>query len=169
MKKKIILIILLTFFVSILYADVIPAGHHIVSRSVSISNVDDYPEFTIVGYITGPMISGYKILEIKQDVRINKGYKFNQIKLYVVHNEVINSIGSGSIENIGNVYNLVTPTDIIDPGDFPIEDANPLVAETITYTIAGIVNKHLVMYISERRLEYNNGRAPTIEYYTYNP
>lgn len=169
MKKILCLGILLIAGFSLIHADVIPAGHHVVSRVVTIANCDDYPGYTLVGYITGPMIADYDLQIIEQDVPLNKGYKFNEMKLYAVHQDVIETIGRVEDLNFSELTQIIAPVEIIDPGPFVIEDANPLVKETVVYTIWGEANGELILYISERRLDYNNGAPPTVEHYTYTP
>jgi hypothetical protein len=115
------------------------------------------------------MIEGYELLIVEQDVPLTKGYKFNTLKLYAIRQEVIDA--AGGIENIDydSLIQVVSPVEIIDPAGFTIEDANPLVSEKITYTVWGVENGTLVLYISERRLEYNDGSPDTVEYFTYTP
>ncbi|MBN2532687.1 MAG: hypothetical protein JXB88_07350 [Spirochaetales bacterium] len=169
MKNIIIIGILLTVWIGICCADVIPEGHHIVSRGVIIANCNDYPDYTLVGYITGPMIDDYELLVVKQDVAINKGYKFNTFRLYAIRQEVIQAMGGVEYIDYSYLIDIIPPVSIINPAAFTIEDANPLSSETIIYTIYGIENGKLVLYISERRLGFNDGSSPVIEYYTYTP
>ena len=169
MKKLFIIGLLIIIWISCSWADIIPEGHHIVYRSVTVSNCNDYPDYTLVGYITGPMINGYEILVIEQDKIINKGYKFNDIKLYAIQQDVIQQMGG--IENIDFDYltGVTSPAAIINPAYYTIQDANPLISDTIIYTIWGIEDGRLIMYISERRLGFNDGSPETVEYYSYPP
>lgn len=169
MKKNIIILLLLILCIQISTGDVIPGGHHVVSRSVTISNCDEYPDYTLVGYITGPMIVDYELLIVEQDVHLNKGYKFNELKLYAIRSDVINAMGS--VENIdfGYLTRVAAPIEIIDTAPTYVVDANTLISEAIVYTIWGVSEGELIIYISERRLEYDDGSPPTIRRFTYTP
>jgi hypothetical protein len=169
MKKIFITGIIIICAVCGSYADVIPEGHHVVGRSIIVENCNDYPDYVLVGYITGPMISEYELFIVEQSVPIQKGYKFNDITLYAIHQEVVDAVGGVEYVDYDYLTQVISPVEIIDPAGFIVVDDNPLAMERITYTIWGVKDGSLILYISERRLEFNDGSPDEVEYFTYTP
>jgi len=167
---KILLLIVITPL--ILQADVIPSGKHIVHNCVKISNLHDYPEITLLGYIVGPSYDNPQFFEIMNKQCLEKGYKFNDLGLYWAQKKYIDSVG---IENIvintqigpelyGDAYfrqvtndpNIYFITSMIDPGDFWVDDFNHVKKQFSFYEIAGFIGTEIVLYLHQQTNIYRD-------------
>ncbi len=139
-------------FSSTASADVIPPNSHPLDRCVKIVNLNDFPSVVLIGYVTGPMVQGSEINQIKNNECLSKGYKFNSLKIYWNTKDKPNSIDQNNLllDNV-EVY-----------GGY-IDQNNPLVKESIEYSIAGYSGGKLVLYKSKQTSEYNNGTPTKIE------
>jgi len=169
MKKTILIICIMLISIAVSYADIIPENSHSVKRTVTITGLSAYSEIQLVGYITGPMIQGYQLFEIRDGVKLEKGYKFNEFLVYAVKNSLVEAKGGLAAIDFSQVVPLLTPAKILDPGSYYVPDTNPLCAETVVYKMAGYSGNTLILYVAKRTLEYNNGAEPKTFTYTYNP
>jgi hypothetical protein len=180
MKKLIILglflsAISLTF--SLVYADVILPNTHSVDRCVKIENLDKFPDIALIGYYTGPMIDKYKAYQIKYNECLTKGYKFNLLSIYWTTKEKFNlldlnnlmlkkgeDINHGSWIEKGQYIpiNLSILLDELEVNGESVEDKNPLIKETIEYSLVKSTDGTLSLFKSEQRYEYNNGKDPVV-------
>jgi hypothetical protein len=169
--KKIILSILIIALLTISgFADVIPPHYHVVTRTVVIANTSQFPEVQLVGYITGPTISGFQIDQIKENVALVKGYKMNTYKLYAVKTSFIQSAGGLAAINFSAIAQRVAPIDILDPGSYAIENTKPIASENVVYRIWGYnANGQLVVYLARKTITFSDGTAPQTTDYTYQP
>lgn len=169
MKKNVLSIILsvmlLIGIVSSSLADIIPEGSHVVHREVSITNLKGFPEFLLIGYITGPMIDGYEIQVIEDNVPLNKGYKFNTYSLFAITKSLVEQ--AGGVENIDfkKIAESIPPIEILDPGDQYVADENPLSEEFYYYAIVKATDDTLQVKLTRQVLKYQNGQPDkTINY-----
>jgi len=133
------------------FADVIPPDSHYVTRTVVIANTSQFPEVQLVGYITGPTISGYQIEQIKENIALVKGYKFNTYTVYAVKTSFIQSKGGISAIDFSAIVQKVAPVQILDPGSYYIENTKPLATESYVYRIWGYnASNQLVVYLAQK-------------------
>ena len=169
MKKNVLSIILsvmlLIGIVSSSLADIIPEGSHVVHREVSITNLKDFPEFLLIGYITGPMIDGYEIQVIEDNVPLNKGYKFNTYSLFAITKSLVQQAGGVEKIDFKKIAESIPPIEILDPGDQYVVDENPLSEEFYYYAIIKATDETLQMKLTRQVLKYQNGQPDkTINY-----
>ncbi|MGB8816075.1 MAG: peptidoglycan-binding domain-containing protein [Minisyncoccia bacterium] len=204
--KKIIVFTLfsLTFgflFASTVLADLIPPNSHPLGRCVKIVNLDEFSDIYLLGFITGPGVSGHETYIIKKDECLSMGYKFNNLKILAAKKTYIDQV---EINNF-NPFKKVLKSGVIlreknncyyDPSDkySPCSDSidfwyidelsdknvfvydenikssggyvdigNPLIEETIEYSIAGYSNGKLNLYKSKQTSKYNNNTPIKIE------
>lgn len=159
-------------FSSTVSADVISPNSHPLNRCVKIVNLDEFSDVYLIGYITGPMVNGHEAYIYKKDECLSMGYKFNQLKVLAAKKSYIDSIGVNNLqvqkvkipgECPGGCYseelsdkNVFVSDEKIDPDGGYIQE-NPLIKETIEYSIAGYSNGKLILYKSKQTSEYNNG------------
>ena len=143
------------FFVPPVFADVIPPNSHSLDKCVKIVNLNDFPNIILISYVTGPMVQGSEINQIKNNECLSKGYKFNSLAIYWSTKDKPNAIDQNNLllDNV-EVY-----------GGY-IDQNNPLVKENIEYSIAGYSGGKLVLYKSKQILEYNNGTPTKVETFT---
>ena len=147
---------LVLLFSSTVSADVIPPNSHSLDRCVKIVNLNDFSDVVLIGYVTGPMVQGSEINQIKNNECLSKGYKFNSLKIYWNTKDKPNSIDQNNL--------LLDNVDVY--GGY-IDQGNPLIKETIEYSIAGYSNGKLILYKSKHTSEYNNGTTKKVE--TFQP
>ena len=162
LKNPAILVILLVFapFVN---ADIAPEeGWHELNRCVKIVNLEDFPDITLIGYITGPMIDGYEVYVVESGECLTTTYKFDELRIYAVETDYLNSVGLEEID-FASDPNVMAYGEVIDVyGDY-ISDDDPLIEEEIEYAIAGFVDNGLVLYMSARTSRYNDGTPDVVE------
>ena len=84
MKKLIYLLVLIPFLLSkICFGDVIVVGIHYVEKCVKITNIDDYPEVSLLGFTPGPV--KYDTYIISSTKCLSTGYKGNFFYIYAVN------------------------------------------------------------------------------------
>lgn len=167
MKKTLLITLFILCSLAYLSADVIPTGYHVVPREVTINNCSAFPQFKLVGYIYLIQNGQYQVYEIQENVPINKGYKLNTFKIYALSTLYIDACGGLSAVNFSAISAIVPASDFIDPAAITVKNEDPLAKEKIVYSIAGIVNGQLVLFVSEHTLEYSNGQPPVTEHFTY--
>jgi hypothetical protein len=166
-------------FSSTVSADVIPPNSHPLDRCVKIVNLDEFTDIYLIGYITGPMVKGHEAYIYKKDECLSMGYKFNQLKVLAAKKSYIDSIGVNNLqvkkvqipgECPGGCYseelsdkNVFVSDEKIHPYGGYIDQGNPLIKETIEYSIAGYSNGKLILYKSKQTSEYNNGTPKKVE------
>src|SRR5665811_153644 len=185
MTKNMILIIsvLGILMINFASADVLPENSHPLSRCVKFVNLNDFSDVVLIGYYTGPMIK-YEAYQIENDKCLDKGYKFNTLYIYWTAKEKFQSINlkdlkldskkvawDGGVDDKGNTvyYDVYSPADLIlllddiDPYGGYVNENNPLINETIEYSVAGYSDGKLIVYKSKRTYEYNNGQSAKVE------
>jgi hypothetical protein len=142
------------------HADVIMPNTHHVKRCVKITNTSQFPDATLIGYITGPMIIGAQTYKISPDECLAIGYKFNQLNIYATSTSYFNNQG---IENL-DLNNQALPANLsIAVGNYYITDNNPLSEENITYKIAGFTDNEVILYKSRHHKRFNDGSPDQTE------
>ena len=165
MKRCALILLSILLIPGYIHGDVLPEDSHGVQRQVFITNVTEFPQIQLIGYITGPMILRYQIQVIEEGVPLSKGYKFNDFKIVAINDEAIES--SGGIENIA--FDLLAQkmpmANIIDPFGGYVSNDNPLVAESYYYRVTEVTEKSLVLRLDRKVLRYNNGDPDRIVNY----
>lgn len=185
MIKNIILIIAVLgiLMMNFASADDIPENSHPLSRCVKFVNINDFSDVVLIGFYTGPVVNKYEAYQIENDKCLDKGYKFNTLYIYWTTKEIFNSlnlkdlkllsekVASGGWDDEGNplYYDVYSPADLtllledIESYGGYIDETNPLIKETIEYSVAGYSDGKLVVYKSKQTSEYNNGQSNKVE------
>jgi hypothetical protein len=144
-----------------LWGDVLPDGHHSVFRDVVITNLSEYPELVLIGYITGPVIETYEAYQIEENVPLYVGYKFNQLRLFAMHRSVLD--GAGGLDRI-DMQKIAQVFPSIDMMSFydTVPDSNPLNAERYYYRITAFTDTGVTLALYQRVLSYNNGQPDNV-------
>jgi hypothetical protein len=153
MKKILLFSFLLLISLSFnVYADVIPENAHYVDRCVKFINLDKYPDIILLGSFTGPMTQTPETYTIENNKCLTKGYKFNSLNIYWTTKDKPQAVIEGN-----------KIPDIMDPDGGYLDNSNPLVKETIEYSIAGQTNGKVIVYKSKQTSFYNNGKSDKVE------
>jgi len=175
--KKLLCIIIVCIIPFLLLADITPSDKHPVHNCVKITNLDDYQEIAMLGFIIGPMYDSPHFFEIKNDDCLEKGYKFNDIGLYWAQKKYVDSVGIDNIvlntnigpELYGDAYfrqvtndpNIFFITSALDPGDFWVDDLSHLKSQISDYEIAGFIGDEIVIYLAKQIQKYDNSDDKT--------
>ncbi len=171
---------LFVFFVLILnlWGDTLPPeGFHYVSRKTHISNVSQYSNYVLIGYvkvISGEVESKYLI---EDNVALDRGYKFNSFYIFAMTHELFEA--SGGLDNIDfetlaeqngdcNTY-TAQPAEGNKCYPFPYEyytsdDNCSVVHDDYYYEIESIDDANVTFKLQKRVLTDDNGHTQTINY-----
>ncbi len=171
--KKILCIIIGCIIPFLLLADIAPSDQHPVDNTVQFTNLDDFPEIVILGYIVGPSYDSPNFFLIKNNEVLQKGYKFNDLGLYWASSKYMEHVGIENIvtnTDIGHEYygdeyfqqvtndpNIYFITSAIDPGDFWVDDHDDLKAQISEYEIAGFIGDEIVIYLARKIQKFSIG------------
>ncbi|MCG7850167.1 MAG: hypothetical protein MIO93_13480 [ANME-2 cluster archaeon] len=183
-KNKILFIAVLgILMMNFASADVIPENSHPLSRCVKFVNINDFSDVVLIGFYTGPMFDTYEAYQIENDKCLDKGYYHNKFNIYWTTKENFDhldikklkldseKVASSGQDDDGNpvYYDVYSPADLtlllehIEPYGGYIDETNPLIKETIEYSVAGYSDGKLVVYKSKQTSEYNNGQSNKVE------
>lgn len=171
--KNIICIIIGCIIPFLLIADIVPANSHLVKNSVQFTNLNDFPEIAILGYIVGPTYDSPNFFLIKNNEILQKGYKFNDLGLFWASCKYVEHIGIENIvintdivpeyyedkyfQQVTNDPNIHFITSAIDPGDFWVDDNNNLKTQISEYEIAGFIGDEIVIYLARQIRKFSIG------------
>jgi hypothetical protein len=139
-------LLFLTAFLTVLFssnltADVVPEDSHEVEKILMIEDTEElkiYPGATVYGYHTGGKADKAAIYEVRSGTELTKGYKFNNFYLYWALDDHFDL--SSFTYDIDSDKPLSHPelkllSDEINPGNYYIDEDNPLIREKITYKV----------------------------------
>ena len=154
MKKTLFLIIslFLSIVPSLSSADVIPLGYRIIDKCVKIVNLNDFPNISLLGYYTGPVIDDYESYLIKNNECLTMGYKLNSFK-----------INWNTQDKAGQVNpdNFLELDESLYGG--AVENNDPLKKKTIEYSISVLSDGKVSIEKSRVISEYYDGIPEKIE------
>ena len=164
--KKILCIIIVGIIPFLLLGDIVPMDQHLVDNSVQFTNLNDFPEIIILGYIVGPSYDSPNFFVIHNNQVLQKGYKFNDLGLYWASGKYVEHVGIENIvinadigpefygdeyfEKVTNDPNIYFITSAIDPGDFWVDDHDELKAQISEFEIAGFIGDEIVIYLAKQ-------------------
>jgi hypothetical protein len=146
------------------FGDVIPENSHYVNKCVTITNLEDFSQITLIGYITGPIETpAYKITQAEC---LTKGYKFNTLYIYAVGNEYLNGKDISKLD-FPNDFNAIKANCSINPYGGYIPDTDPTEKIEEYYKILGFTDTSVVLFKWKEIIGYNNGAADMVKTYDY--
>jgi len=149
MRAIALIVVVLLFFTTFACADVILPDTHPVNKCITINNIDSFPDFVIVGKITGPTINpeqGFDLVSITKNECLTKGYKFNQLTVYAIDKNYYFSTTQSALDfNSPNVYESSIA---IDPYGGYVSNSDPTTDINMILTIRAISNKKLVLDVA---------------------
>ena len=166
MKKHIIfLVFVLVLMNKTGYCDVIEINTHYVDKCVKITNIDDYPEVSLLGFIP-PSAAPYDTYVINSIDCLTKGYKYNNFNIYAVKKEYL--IGK-------DIKKIDLPRDPnASPNNIHIELYGGYINDSISissieqyYKIVGYTTTSVVLYKWKEVNKFNNGKPDSTSTYTY--
>jgi hypothetical protein len=149
--------------VPLTHGDIIQEGHHAVGKQIRINNLSEFPDFVLIGYVTGPMIQTYEVYLVEENAPLTKGYKFNTLKLFAIESEVLSTAGGLEAIDFQALSRTMSPAAIPDPCCEIVPDTNPLESEHYDYEIESVSEHTLVLALTRKVSTFNDGQADTIE------
>lgn len=163
MKKNIFLFVITLLILSkTSYCDIIPFGRHAIIKCIKITNTEDYPENSFIGYDKGFYVS----CELISSECLSAGYWtrksciFAVNKTYLIGNE-INKIDWENDKNIvkSNTY-LNLYHDVVD-------DSIPIYSLIQFYKILGFTDSSVVLFKWKEVEKDINGKVLSENEFTY--
>lgn len=157
MKKIIVITLLLfvfaCFFPSVVSADMLPDGAHPFSRAAKFVNLDEFPDIILVGHYatSNRLVSIDQVYRIDNNVRLySGGYNLS------IYWNTRDKIDSFTQLNSNNFVATIQP-------EATWTTSSHLIKDEIQYSIAGFSDGKLIIYISKRISEYDNGNPVKVE------
>jgi len=168
MKKQI------TFLVSVLllmskisYCDIIPDNSHYVEKCVKITNIDDYPEVSLLGFIPpSPMGSGSYTYVITSAKCLTKGYKFNDFNIFAIKKEYLTGKDINEID-LPKDPNAISSNIHIEPYGGYVNDSIHISAIDQYYRIVGFSETSAILHKWKEVTRFNNGKPDSTKTYEY--
>ena len=131
---------------------------------VSIQNLDSYPEVVLFG-----VHEGIALTKSNNYFRIKPGEKYRipeyaPLKFYAVSKAYLDKTGISNIEWETN-KNVIKSNLVIDVKKF--KEKAPIVEIVMDYKIAGFDDKGIVLYRSQQKYSYNNGKPALVLPFEY--
>lgn len=167
-------------------ADFMSPDEHQVQRCVKIVNLDKFPDLVFIGFYTGVGLErnkNYAAYRVTSDKCLTKGYKFNKLDIFWttkkkfaamnLDNLALNTkkiASSGKDRNGKTIYydlyapeNLELLADKVESSNTQVSNTDPLVKETLEYSLFKNSSGKLTWYQSKRISEYGDGSQQKIE------
>lgn len=166
MKTPLLLVLLFVLLSKVSFGDIIISNTHYVAKCVKITNVEDYPEVTFIGYaFSGDM--GLNVTVLSSTECMNKGYKFNAFNVYAVNKSYLQGKEISKV-NYRNDPNALPSNIPIEPYMGYVWDSIPISAIEEYYKVVGFSDSNVILYKWKKVTKYNNGKPDLIETFTYN-
>jgi hypothetical protein len=169
-----LLVVFFLFICKIAYGDIGPwtpdPPAHYVTLCTKITNLDEYPEISLLGYVKSYQGSSFYAYEVSSNQCLTKGYKFNTFSLYAVKKSYLEGKVISTID-LPNDKNAVKANIAIDPSEsdgYYTPDSNPLISQEYCYKIIGFTDTTVILYKWKEVTKYNNGQTDLIRYYNSN-
>jgi len=162
---KLLFLMFFLFIGRIVNADVIPLEHHWVNKCIKITNINDYADITLLGYIIRDYATNSTYVITSVDCLV-KEYKYNGLNIYAVNKSYLTGKDLNSIDWTKDKHAVKTtiPIDCYEP---PLPDSIPVTSIEEYYNIAGFKTDSVVVYKWKSVYKFSNGRADSINNYTY--
>lgn len=148
------------------YCDIIPENSHFVDKCTKITNISEYDNLVMLGYIW--YIGNYHLdtYEISSSECLTKGYKFNTLRIFAVEADYIASKDINDIDLPNDKHALETNIKI-DPYAGYLNDSIPIDKIEEYYKILGFTDGSVVIFKWKEVFGFNNGSADSIISYEY--
>ncbi len=157
---KLCLIIILSHLWRNSYGDIIPPNSHIVNKCVKITNVNDYPDISLLG-VTTCMAFCPQVYVIEPATCLTKGYKLNCLMIYGVRKSYLAGKDITSIDWSKDAHTFKTNVEIDPAGDYA-DNANSIYSIDQYYKIVGFTDSSVELYKYREVDYYCNGSIAVI-------
>lgn len=143
------------------YCDIIPNNSHFVDKCVKITNVGEYDNFVMLGYIWYVGNYHQDTYEVSSDECLTKGYKYNTLRLFGLKSDYISGKDIDNIDLPSDVNALETNIEI-NPYAGYYHDSIPIDKIEEYYKILGFTDTSVVIFKWKEVYGFNNGLADSI-------
>jgi len=165
MKMKTIVTLMLIIIPSyIALADIIPENHHYVEKCVKITNLSEFNDISLLGFVPGPL--PFETYLISSTECLQKGYKLNTLSIYAVEKAYLLDKNITSIDWSKDNHSIKSNIQV-DCGGGYVPNSDPTSAINQFYKIAGFTENTLVLYKWMEINKFNNGKPDSISTYNY--
>ena len=177
---KNLLIMILLFISTIAKADQLPdpSTHHSVTYNREITNINDYPNLTILGYVKNFIGNDY-LYEIKQNTPIIKGYKFNSLYILAINKALFDSYSAqATTSGTDTVYedHPIAPSLLqfienknisrisMTLGAGYMLNTYDVSSDSYFYKITSVTDNNVTLKLDKRVIKFTDGTQKTITY-----
>lgn len=163
---KIIMVVTAIFLYKASYCDVIPENSHYVAKCIRITNVDDYKDISLIGYIVSFGSHNHDCYVISSPECLDKGYKLNYFYIYALSN---NYLAGKNIKELDlqTDKNAIKANIFIDPYYGYISNTNPLSGIEQYYKIMGFTDTTVVLHKWKEIKKFNDGTPDSVLMFEY--
>lgn len=148
-------------------ADIIVPNTHGVSKCIKITNLNEYPEISLLGIVYYPMSNMvYDIYPVNPNDCLYKGYKFNGFEVRAARNDYLAGINLEEIDLAQN-ENILFSSIKLDPYFGYVPEINPLTDVEEFYKVVGFTDSSVVLYKWKEIRKYNNGLTDSVKTFEY--
>lgn len=166
MKKPIYLFVFISFLLSnTCMGDVIPGDSHYVEKCVKITNVDDYPEISFLGFVINFDVSSFTNI-ITSSECLSKGYRFNDFNIFAVSKVYLKGKDIQKID-FPKDPNAIASNIKIEPSSGYINDSIPISGIQQYFKIVGFTKTSLILYKWKEVNKFNNGKPDSTSTFAY--
>ncbi len=166
------ILIYLFVFISFLFSnacmgDVININYHYLDKCVKITNMDEYPEISLVGAVippNDPFNTEFYILTSSECLPRN--FRNCDFNIYALSKDYLKGKDLQEIDFSKNPNALASNIIIIPVGDY-INDSIPISSIQQYYKIAGFSNSSVILYKWREVITFNNGKPDSTSTYNY--
>lgn len=165
--KNLLFLVLFLFFFQASYCDVVPENTHYYRKCVKIINIDEFPDYSFIGYIK--QVSGDHSTEsyiINSKDCIHKGYKFNMFYIVAAKKSYLLNKNLDNLNWLEDKNVLKANISIGSEGGYTDND-DPMSFLEEHYKIVKLTKTRIILYKSTELLEYSNGEPFSVKEYAY--
>lgn len=166
-SKRLSITVLLTLLLSYAYCDVIPENSHFVDKCVKITDISEYDNLIMLGYIWSVGNYHEDTYEVSSEECLKKGYKFNTLRLFGVKSDYISGKDIDNID-LPNDNNALETNIEINPYAGYYHDSIPIDKIEEYYKILGFTDTSVVIFKWKEVFGFNNGSADSVITHDYN-
>lgn len=137
--------------------DMIPGDSHYVERSVYLTNVADFPDVTLIGYITGPMVENYSVYVVQSNVPLDKGYKFNKLRIFALKKSAVEQKGGLAAIDFKRLAAAHPPAEMLDPAGYYLSNDHALASEAHFYRISQATDATMTLTLDRSIYRFKDG------------
>lgn len=166
MKKQLLLVMIVLFAFGIIsYGDVIINDRHHVQKCVKITNLDDYPDVALLGFVP-PGTVHYDTYLITSAECLTKGYKYNDFNVYAVSKTYLEGKDIKKID-LPRDPNAVPNNIHIELFGGYLPDSIPISGIDQYFKILGFSKTEVILHKWKEVTRFNNGKPDSTTTYVY--